>query len=204
MANHKSGSAPKNKSMSAGNIIFSSFRVKFVAHFHFRKIEAIETEMDMNSCILFYRWIQILVKAYNSFLRDRILPSIMLCVPGIQVVTLYVTINHHSDITMPGFLIFPLLLLNAGVTNVLGLTLASFVNSVSKRVIESLRKRASRLRGRKKSLAKRQLRACSVLKIRFKSNFIDRGTPLVVQTFCFNQTVSLILIKEGKSMRYEL
>ncbi|OXA64115.1 hypothetical protein Fcan01_00282 [Folsomia candida] len=129
----------------------------------------------------------------------QILPSIMLCIPGIQIITLYVTLNHHSDIAMPGFLVFPLIAVNCGMNNVLAFTLASFVNSASEKVMESLAKKASGLSG-KKSLIKRQIRGCSVLKVKFGSNFIDRGTPLVVQTFCINETVSLTLIKQGKTV----
>ncbi|OXA61760.1 hypothetical protein Fcan01_00411 [Folsomia candida] len=164
-----------------------------------RKIEAIETEANLNTSIQFYQRIQILEKSYNSFLRDRILPSMILCVPGIQIITQYVTLNHHSDIAMPGFLVFPLIAVNTGMTNVLAFTLAAFVNSASEKVMETLGKKASLLPG-KKSLIKRRIRGCSVLKVKFGSNFIDRGTPLVMQTFCINQTVSLTLIKQGKSV----
>ncbi|XP_035702047.1 uncharacterized protein LOC118433837 [Folsomia candida] len=165
------------------------------------KIKTIQTEANMNSCIKFYQRIQILQTLMNSFLRDRLLPVMMLFVPGIQVIAQYVTIDHHSDITMPGFLIFPLIGLNCGANNVLAFTLASFVNSGSEKVMATLRKKSSQLRG-KKALMKRQLRGCTALQVKFGSNYIDRGTPLVVQTFCINQTASLTLIKEGKSIRY--
>lgn len=46
-----------------------------------------------------------------------------------------------------------------------------------------------------KKLIRRQVKGCSMLKVKFGSNFIDRGTPLVIQNFCINQTVSLTLIK---------
>ncbi|OXA61761.1 hypothetical protein Fcan01_00410 [Folsomia candida] len=164
-----------------------------------RKIEAIKTEADLNMCIQFYQRIQILEKLYNSFLRDRILPSLMLCVPGLQVITQYVTINHYSDIAMPGFLAFPMIAVNCVVTNVLAFTLASFVNSASEEVMKSLGRKMRGFSG-KKALIKRQIRGCAVLKVKFGSNFIDRGTPLVVQTFCINQTVSLTLIKQGKTV----
>ncbi|OXA64469.1 hypothetical protein Fcan01_00363 [Folsomia candida] len=115
------------------------------------------------------------------------------------IIAQYVTINHYSDIAMPGFLAFPLIAVNCLTTNVVVFTLAAFVNSASEKVMESLGKKAGGLSG-KKLLIKRQIRGCSVLKVKFGSNFIDRGTPLVMQTFCINQTVSLTLIKQGKKV----
>ncbi|OXA61754.1 NADH-ubiquinone oxidoreductase chain 2 [Folsomia candida] len=108
------------------------------------KLENIETEAHLNICIQFYQRIQILEKSFNAFLRDRLLPSLMLCAPGIQILAQYVTLNHHSDIAVPGFLVFPLMGVNGVVT-------------------ESLEKKASQLSG-KKALIKRQIRGCTVLK----------------------------------------
>lgn len=54
--------------------------------------------------------------------------------------------------------------------------------------------------GRRSALIK-GAKACTVLKIKFGSNFIDRGTPLVIQKFCLDQTMSLVLIDESSMER---
>lgn len=41
---------------------------------------------------------------------------------------------------------------------------------------------------------RREVRALKGLKVEVRGNFIDRGTALVTQDFCVNQTVSLLLM----------
>lgn len=132
----------------------------------------------------------------NAFLKDRLLPGIMICSPLMQTAGMYVSINLHGEISMPGFLLFPIIAIDTGITNILVFTMASAVHNVSHRALTSLRRNSMKLPGMK--LSKRQMMAFSNLKIKFGSNFIDRGTPLVMQNFCINQTMSLTLIKSGR------
>ncbi|OXA38752.1 hypothetical protein Fcan01_26387 [Folsomia candida] len=157
------------------------------------QIAQIKKDQDMDTCIRLYRSIQILEKSFNDFLMVMIVPAMMICSPGIQLIVQYVCINHHKDIAMPGFLVFPTLGLDAGINNVLVFTLASHINIGSEKALQGMKEKVMGLEKRK--LMKRQIRACSVLKVKFGSNFIDRGTPLVIQNFCVNQTVALTLIK---------
>lgn len=97
---------------------------------------------------------------------------------------------------MPGFLVFPMILFDAVIVNMLTITLASNVHKESVKLLRVMAKNA--IGQGQYAVTKRQLRACTLLKIKFGSNFIDRGTPLVIQTFCLNQTVSLGLIRSNK------
>ncbi|OXA40279.1 hypothetical protein Fcan01_24857 [Folsomia candida] len=164
------------------------------------QIERIRTTPDLQACIKLYKYIQIYEKSFNAFLQPRVIPAIITCVPAIQIIALYVCLNHNEDIEMPGFLVFPLLLVDGFGTVILIFTLASHVHNSSENVMQTLKKSVGKLTGNKSGLM-RQIRSLSVLKIKFGSNFIDRGTPLVMETFCINQTVSLTLIKQGRSIR---
>lgn len=126
----------------------------------------------------------------------RILPAFLLCGPGIQIIAQFITIKHHKDIAMPEFLVFPILTGDTVTANMLLLTLASYVNKDSRRILHKLMSRWVERAGRKPCRsARKELKSLTEMKIKFGSNFIDRTTPLIVQTFCINQTISLTLIK---------
>lgn len=125
----------------------------------------------------------------------RIVPVFITLVPTIQILTQYVCVMMHDEIPMPAFLIFPVIWVNVFVNNIFVFTLASWINNVSAR---TLREQVGalvkcRLSGRRSHIIK-EVKACTVLKIKFGSNFIDKGTALVIQNFCLVQTMSLILI----------
>ncbi|OXA42400.1 hypothetical protein Fcan01_22900 [Folsomia candida] len=82
--------------------------------------------------------------------------------------------------------------------NIFVITLASRVNASSKRVLKILSGKIVGFRGAEMRHLRRELAACGVLKIKFGNNFIDNGTPLVMQNFCINQTLSLCMVKDGK------
>ncbi|OXA61399.1 Light-independent protochlorophyllide reductase subunit B [Folsomia candida] len=148
---------------------------------------------NKEECIHLYRSMQILEKIFNDFVRERVLPAILFCTPAVQVVGMYVGINLQSEIAMPGFLVFPLIGVDAAVCNILVVTMASWIYKRSQKLILLLKKRAARIPSQK-ALIKRQIRSCSEMRVKFGSNFIDRGTPLVIQNFCINQTMTLTLI----------
>lgn len=152
----------------------------------------------MNCCIRLYHCIQIVEKSFNDFLMVRVIPAVITGSPAIQILAQYTCINHYGDIGMPGFLVFPLIGGNAMINNVLVNTLASCINTASVKALASVKDKVALVE--KKKLMRRRVWACSVLKVKFGSNFIDRGTPLVMQNFCMSQTVSLSLIT-GKDTR---
>ncbi|OXA49640.1 hypothetical protein Fcan01_15394 [Folsomia candida] len=159
------------------------------------EILRIQNDNDITACIRLYRYIQILEKSFNAFIIERIVPLLISCIPAIQISGLYVCITMHGEIGLPGFAIFPLMVIAAGINNILVITLASMVNISSQRVLDTLTQKVVGFQRGKRILHLKELRACGVLKIKFGSNFIDRGTPLAMQNFCISQTVSLCLVK---------
>lgn len=165
----------------------------------YRRIVSISNIETKNECLQLYRDIQVLEKSLNAFLMNRIVPIILLCVPGLEVVGMYVCIQYHEVIPMPGFLVFPIIYFDATLFTVMVFTLASWVYNKSSRVLIKLGSGLNNIpsSSSQRKLMKRELRCCSVMQIKFGSNFVDAGTPLVIQNFCLNQTLSLLLIKSG-------
>lgn len=155
----------------------------------------IERGANTRGCIRLYRYIEVLEKSFNAYVTETIVPVIISITPAIQISAMFVCIKMHGEIALPGFSTFPLITLVAGITNVLVLTLAPMVNTSSRRVLDTLEEKIVECQGGKRALNRKEFRACSVLKIKFGSNFIDRGTPLIMQNFCVSQTVSLCLVK---------
>lgn len=149
----------------------------------------------MSPCIRTYRRIQILEQSFNAALMGRVVPALMLCAPSIQIIGMYVCINLREEIPMPGFLIFPLMGLDCGVCNVMVITMASWIHNVSIKVLSALNRRAGQMQKIDRGISRRQVSSSYALKVKFGSNFMDRGTPLVIQNFCLTQTMSLILIQ---------
>ncbi|OXA64261.1 hypothetical protein Fcan01_00207 [Folsomia candida] len=155
----------------------------------------------MANCIRLYRSIHLLEKSFNAFLMQRVLPAFMLVCTGIQIIGLYVGIMHHADIPMPGLLVFHLLGLDAAICSMLIFTMASFVHAKSSEVLQILGKTSVGItENTDRKLLRRELKSLSLMNVKFGSNFIDRGTPLNLQTFALNQTASLCLIKSGQGM----
>lgn len=131
----------------------------------------------------------------NGYARNQVAPAVVIGMPSVQILSLFVCIKLHDVVPMPGFLIFPLILVDTFINNILTFTMASNVHNVSEQFLHDWSKR---IPGGMDSSLRKQLKACNVLRIRFGSNFVDRCTPLVIQDFCANQTMSLLLIKSSK------
>ncbi|OXA47716.1 hypothetical protein Fcan01_17514 [Folsomia candida] len=150
---------------------------------------------DVNQVIQKYRGIQVLEKHLNEWLKPVLVPSLITLAPSLQILSQYVCIQMHNDIPMPGFLVVPLIVQNTIIVNILVFTLASYVFSSSARVMQNIKRRIRK--EPRRSTIKKDLKACSIMKIKFGTNFVDRGTPLVIQDFCLSQTMQLLLIKRG-------
>ncbi|OXA63522.1 hypothetical protein Fcan01_00139 [Folsomia candida] len=71
-------------------------------------------------------------------------------------------------------------------------SMAAKVNTNSAKLLSGLNRELKRLPI--KSSCRKEFRACTATKIQFGQNFVDKGTPLVIEDFCINQTVSLLLL----------
>lgn len=151
--------------------------------------------VEYRRCIAFYRQIQILERILNKLLNFLIIPAVISFTPMAEIVTMYVSFTLYKEIPMPGFVLFPLLMVDVTVINVLTFMLAGWVNSTSKQVLGEYARDPQPF-GRRHELT-RTIKSCSHLSIKFGSNFVDEGTSLVIQNFCLNQASSLILIRKN-------
>ncbi|OXA38326.1 hypothetical protein Fcan01_26813 [Folsomia candida] len=127
------------------------------------EISKIRSGIDITSCIRIYRYIQTLEKSFNAVVTRRIVPTIIFCIPVIQIFALFVCITYRGEISLPGFAIFPLLAICAGINNALVISLPSMVNISSQRVINALiQNTVGSQVGRKRSLLLKELRSCGL------------------------------------------
>ncbi|OXA46129.1 hypothetical protein Fcan01_19254 [Folsomia candida] len=138
-----------------------------------------------------YRCIQLLDKVQNSAMKGQVVPAVLGLIPQIQVFSLFVCIRLYASIQLPNFLLFPLILTDATVVNLVINTLAAGVHTNSSLVLKNMTRGLQTFPVR--SGFRKELRACQPTKVQFGQNFVDKGTPLVIENFCFNSTVSLLL-----------
>ncbi|XP_035711826.1 uncharacterized protein LOC118437130 [Folsomia candida] len=139
-----------------------------------------------------YRCIRLIEKILNHSMKGQLIPAMIGVVPQVQVFTQFVCIKLYSKIPLPGFIIFPLLLIDAAITNLVIETIAAKVNTNSVKMLSELNNELKSFSA--KSKYRKELRACTATRIQFGQNFVDKGTPLVIENFCINQTVSVLLL----------
>ncbi|OXA42442.1 hypothetical protein Fcan01_22758 [Folsomia candida] len=105
----------------------------------------------------------------------------------------------EREIPMPVFLIFPVILVDASVNNILVFTLASWVFNSSVKYLKGVEKMT--LQFRSQSLIRKQLKSCGTLKIKFGSNFIDNGTPLIVLVQCLVPSLAEEVSREERKVK---
>ncbi len=135
-----------------------------------------------------YRAIQILEMQLNNYASVRIVPIFMGGVPMVEILGVYAVIKFHAQLPLPGLIILTEGYLTAFTAIMVFETLASILNTKSAEMLRVWRQVPNKSK-------RKELRALRPLKVKFGSNFIDQGTPLVSQDFCINQIVSLLLMK---------
>jgi hypothetical protein len=84
-----------------------------------------------------YRMIQLICEMFNDCAKNQVAPGVLVCNPAIQIFSSFVCIKLHSKIPMPGFLYFPIQLLDCTVLGLGKLTIASHPWTKSKGIIHS-------------------------------------------------------------------
>ncbi|OXA47653.1 hypothetical protein Fcan01_17564 [Folsomia candida] len=115
-------------------------------------------------------------------MKGQLVPAMIGVVPQIQVFTQFVCIKLYSKIQLPGFIIFPLLLIDSAINNLVIETMAAKVNTNSVKLLSVLNCQLKSLPRRSK--CRKELKSCTAKRIQFGQNFVDKGTPLVIENFC--------------------
>lgn len=127
----------------------------------------------------------------------KVVPVCVFLVPMLESFCLFVCIKLHGETPYPGFVLFPILVVDTVIHNMFVFTVASWVHNESHEVLHRLAKQSVVLGRKEKGVDKRMIKASTVFRVKVgSSNYVDKGTPLVMQDFCMNQTVNLILLQE--------
>lgn len=114
---------------------------------------------------------------------------------GIQVIALFATIAMYDVINRTVLLIFVLAAINTFFCIIVMLGQASRVYPASVRVINKFRKRIVLSRHGTNRRMNKRIGSLRPMKIKFFSgNFFDQLTPLNIERFCIDTTVSLLLL----------
>ncbi|OXA39735.1 hypothetical protein Fcan01_25593, partial [Folsomia candida] len=127
------------------------------------KISEVQLPEEICDGIQFYKTIFTLEKTMNKILQYRMVPVVIISLPTIQIMTQYVSIKLHSEIPMPGFLMYPILCVDCIICGVLIFTISAWVNTESERVLRSMKVKLAQIRGNKR-LAERLLVSCGAMK----------------------------------------
>lgn len=139
--------------------------------------------------IQLYRSLQVFEKKFNHSLSTRVIPTTLIVAPILQIFCTYVLIKLSHRLPSQGYLTYPFAIFTCSKVCIIFETFAAqlFVNS--EKLYADWKKEPGLLK-----VNRRRLRSLQPMRMKVGSNFIDRGTALVTQDFCINQTVSLLLL----------
>lgn len=146
--------------------------------------------LSARAILHFYKQIKLLEVKLNNCVGPIIVPVSFVGFPSIQILAFFTMIRLYDVVPMPAFLYFPRMYVDTLLLNVILQTLAANLFIKSKRLRTKFIAEGHAWR----KVDRKELQATINLSLKFGSNYIDAGTPLVIQDFCVNQTVSLLLM----------
>lgn len=136
-----------------------------------------------------YSSINVLEVMLNNVAAKRMVPSAIILGSALEITAAFATIRLHGIVPLPGFFIFPLDVVGSGVGIFMLTTACAALHGESENLLMRWRKGFSVTK-----YYTRRLRALKPIRVKCGQNFMDRTTPLVIQDFCVNQLVSLLLM----------
>ncbi|OXA39537.1 hypothetical protein Fcan01_25773 [Folsomia candida] len=138
----------------------------------------------------FYKQTKLLEIKLNHCVGRIIVPVSLVGFPSVQILAFFTMIRLYEDIPMPAFLYFPRMYMDMLLLNVILQTLAANLSIKSDRLRTKFLTEGHTWR----KVNRKELQATNSMSLKVGSNYIAAGTPLVIQDFCVNQTVSLLLM----------
>lgn len=120
----------------------------------------------------------------------RLIPAFVVGFPVIQVLSSYVCIRLRDEISLSEFLMFLLLYLDGFFINMVLFTVASNTFEGSSELLRKWKWSQKHSRYTRKVLD-----SLTPLKFKICNNFVERTTPLVIQDFTIQNTVTGLLLK---------
>jgi hypothetical protein len=145
---------------------------------------------------MIYKTIKLLELILNDYIKNRIMPVLLIILPVAQLFSQVMVLRFHYKIPFEAFIIYLLVLVNSLAINWGVFTMISWIIKRSNKILIILKIHSSRIKCGKKVI-QMEIRACQRIKIQYGSNFIDRCTPLRVQRNCLH--FFKLLISKTKS-----
>jgi hypothetical protein len=135
-----------------------------------------------------YKSLEVFEKILNSCTRRRIFPGVATPMTLIQILAIFAVLRGSGTASLPSILVYLIATNNSLIVNITVFTMAGKIFCRSKQWIKKARGKSQG------KLQRRVIKSFAPLRLCFKDNFADEMTCLVVQNFCFLQTVSLLLL----------
>jgi hypothetical protein len=137
-----------------------------------------------------YRQLQLLEGAWNNLCKNSMQMLHLMAASSIFTISVYSSIKFVNEIPLTALFLLAALYINCATCILAGCTSAGNVHMYSLELIHSWKVKCVGSR-----IVRQRLRACTPLKIKLGTNYIDKLTPLVIMDFTISQTVSVLLIQ---------
>ncbi len=143
---------------------------------------------------LVYREVELMSTEYRNLYSYYMTAVVMICVIFQHIITLYACLEFGMKLPLPSYLLFLITTVNDGVVLVGMYSTLSNIFTTSQDILE----KQLRLATGKTAMSpyfRRYHKSCKILKVYIgSSNFVEPLTPLVVEEFCIQQVISLLLL----------
>lgn len=137
-----------------------------------------------------YRMLQVFESLLNSTVRYRVWPALTAYLPALHVLGAVACIKFHKHLALPNFVFVISVSIIVAVTELIFYTGCSKIYGNSLSWLSCVKSGGMKMN----KVERKMVRSMQPLRIWFGSNFVDELTPLVIQNFCTDQTVSVLLL----------
>ena len=138
-----------------------------------------------------YQKVQLLSEMFNDTFQGIFLPTLMIGIWGVIIVSLYSSVKLHESIPMPGFAFFPLATVES-LFAVWIIKVAAGVLAESENCLEEVRRNTN---WGTKSVQYKMMKSMAKVKVRFGStNFVDHLTPFNMTNHALSNCATLMLL----------
>jgi hypothetical protein len=137
-----------------------------------------------------YRQLQLLEGAWNYLCKNSVQMLYLMASSTIFTIAVYSSIKFVNEIPLTALLVLASLYINCAACIVVGCTTAANVHKYSHELLHSWKVKCVI-----SPIVRKRLIACTPLKIKLGTNYIDKLTPFVIMDFTISQTFSALLIK---------
>lgn len=167
----------------------------FYLLFYFSATTNLKNSRELGTYARIYSGLQLLLTLFNSMNQAGIMNVITVTIVFIQVIGLYVIITMYDAIDKVMLMIFLIGFVNSILCVFVMLGQASRVYPASVTAIKKFQKCIALSKSGRNGMLKKIVRHWRPMKVQFfSSNFFDQLTPLVIEHFCIDTTISLMIL----------